>query len=257
MTRVFSRNARNVLAASIVLVQVLVLWGCSPVPHFDDLTIQETYDAGAEAAARGDHLVATEAFSRITLNSPMHDVADDALLGLADTYRSIGDYASAEEAYWRLLADYPRSPLVGEAMYKLGVAYYEQSPPAALDQQMTLQAIDQLGAFEAEHPDSPFVPDARAKVGELRTRLARKDYDSAMLYVSLKSPEGARVYLEAVAEDYSETVWGRRSLLEFARILCAEGSMALASEAYGRLIEEHPGTEEATTAATEAQSCGR
>ena len=78
-----------------------------------------------------------------------------------------------------------------------------------------------------------------------------------MLYVSLNSPEAARVYLEAVAEDYSDTVWGRRSQLALARILCAEGSMALAAEAYDRLIDEHPGTEEAAAAATEAQSCGR
>ncbi len=250
-------NTRNVAAAVLASACILTLSSCSLMPQFEDLTIQETYDVGSQAAARGDHFVATEAFRSITLTSPMHELADDALLGLADTYRSVGDHASAEEAYWNLLADYPRSSLVPEVQYKLGLCYYEQSLPAALDQQMTRRAIEQFEFFEAEHPESPFVPDARAGIAELRARLAQKDYDNAMLYVSLGSPDAARVYLTAVFEDYGDTVWGRRSLLELARIFCAEGSLAQASEAYSRLLDKYPGTEEAAAAAIEAESCGR
>jgi len=78
-----------------------------------------------------------------------------------------------------------------------------------------------------------------------------------MLYMSLKSPDAARVYLSAVVDEYGETVWARRSLLELARLLCAEGSTAAGAESYARIIENYPGTEEAATAATEAQACGR
>jgi outer membrane protein assembly factor BamD len=234
-----------------------VVSGCSPIPSFDELTVQETYDIGAEAADRGDHLVATQAFERITMNSPLHELADDALLALADTYRSMGDYASAEEAYWRLRADYPRSPLVPEAAYKLGLAYYEQSPPAALDQEMTRLAIDQLGSFVEQYPGNPNTIDAQARIAELRARLAQKDYDSAVLYVTLGSTDAARVYFEAVAEDYGETVWARRSLLELARIYCSEGSNARGAETYQRLIAEYEGTEEAAVAAIELATCGQ
>jgi len=246
-----------VLAASgAALAALLFGAGCSPMPSFDDLTVQQTYEVGADAAARGDYLVATEAFRRITMESPLHEYADDALLGLADTYRSAGDYASAEDAYWRLLADYPRSPLVPEAQYKLGLCYYEQSPPPSLDQKMTRQAIERLELFIATYPDNENVDDANAKVAELRAKLAEKDYRNAMLYVTLKSPDAARVYLNAVVDDYGDTVWARRSLLELARIFCAEGSNARGAETYARVIAEYPGTEEAATAAAEAQGCG-
>ncbi|MBD3349352.1 MAG: outer membrane protein assembly factor BamD, partial [Candidatus Eisenbacteria bacterium] len=214
----------SLLSATLTVLLALVMWGCSPMPKFEELTVSETYDVGAAALDDGDLLVATEAFRRITDDSPMHELAADALLGLADTHRQLGDYASAEEAYRRLTIEYPRSPLVAEAEYKLGLSYYEQSPPAALDQQMTRRAIRQLRSFTEDHPDSPFVRDAVEKMDELRSRLAKKDYDNGLLYLTLESPDAARVYFEAVAEDYPDTVWARRALLEVARIHRRAGS---------------------------------
>ncbi len=239
------------------LAALLLGAGCSPMPSFEDLTADQTYEVGADAVARGDYRVATEAFTRVTTDWPLSEYADDALLGLADTYRSTGDYASAEENYRKLLSDYPRSPLVPETQYKLGLCYYEQSPPPALDQEITNKAIEKLQFFITNYPDSEYVDDAKVKVAELRSKLAEKDYRNAMLYVSLKTLDAAKVYLNAVVDEYGDTVWARRSLLELARILCREGSTADGAEAYARVIEDYPGTEEAATAATEAEGCGR
>ena len=73
-----------------------------------------------------------------------------------------------------------------------------------------------------------------------------------MLYISLESPQAARVYLEAVADEYPDTVWARKALLELARSYRDEGATAMASEVYGRLIETYPGTAEAAEASSEA-----
>ena len=249
-------DGRRAVLAALALATALLAQGCSPMPEFDELTIEETYQIGEGALEDGDHLVATQAFLRISNDSPMHELADDALLGLGDAYRQISDYASAEDVYLELIIDYPQSPLVPEAQYKVGLSYYEQSPPAQLDQRMTMRAIDQLRSFADSYPDSPFVQDALDKIVDLRSRLARKDYENGMLYLSLESPEAARVYFEAVADEYPDTVWGRRALLELARAFRAEGSVARAEAAYERLMEEHPGTEEAATASTEAAALG-
>lgn len=251
------KSIRTFAAVALASTCALLSQGCSPIPQFDDLTVREAYDVGTQAMARGDHLVATEAFRRITLDSPMHELADDALLGLADAYRSVGDHASAEEAYRRLQADYPRSPLVGEAAYKLGLSYYEQSPPTELDQKLTREAIEQFEAFRVAHPEDPLVAEATSKIAELRARLAEKDYESAMLYFTLESPDAAKVYLTAVIDEYGGTVWAGRSLLALARVLCSEGSTAQGAETYSRLIDEYPGTDEAAAAAVEAEGCGR
>jgi outer membrane protein assembly factor BamD len=228
--------------------------GCSPIPEFGESTAEDAYTVGVEAMEREDYLLAIEAFNHVTMASPLGDWADDALLGLADAHRAIRDFASAEDEYRRLMSDYPRSPLVPEAVYKLGLSYYDQSLPAKLDQSMTLAAIEQLEHFVAAYPESEFVPEARDRIAELRARLAEKAYGAAALYLRLGDLGAARVYLEAIVEDYPDTRWAPLALLDIARSHAKEGSTAKAAEAYDRLIEEYPGTEEA--AAADAERAG-
>ena len=242
---------RSLLMILSVLL-ALAAASCSPMPEIGEATAEDTYDIGVAAAARGDRLLAIEAFRRVTQNSPLHEVADDALLGLADAHRDVSDYASAESEYRQLLSDYPRSPLVPEAEYKLGLAFSEQALPAALDQSMTYQAISQLEYFLAAYPESEFAGAAEEEIAELTSRLAAKSYDAAMLYLALENPRAARVYLRAVVDEYPETVWAKLALLHTARSFAAEGSVALARDAYQEVIDLYPDTEEARTATAEA-----
>lgn len=250
------RNSASKLKGVLLTVALLVVAGCSAMPELAETTAEDSYGIGIEAAERGDYLLAIEAFKRVTINSPLHDMADDSLVGLADAHRAISDHASAEAEYRELLSDYPHSSLVPEAEYKLGLTFLEQALPAALDQTMTKQAISQFEYFLAAYPTSGFTDEARAKILELRTRLAAKRYESAALYFDLGKPKAARVYLEAVVSEYEDTVWARVALLEKARSLSAEGSQALAEGEYRRIIELYPGTEEALTAAEEVAALG-
>lgn len=245
--RVSWTRCLGTLAAACVVAAA----GCSPVPDLGELTAEETYEIGRSALEREDYLVAVEALSRVSLESPMHEFADDALLGLADAHRAMGDFASAENEYRRVLADYPRSPLISEAEYKLGLSFYEQSLPAALDQGMTRRAIAQFERLLERYPGTEFGADSEDKITELRARLAEKDYQSAMLYVTLGSPGSARIYLEAVADEYPDTVWARRALLELARGHTSDGARAQATEVYRRLVKTYPGTAEAAAAAAD------
>lgn len=245
-----SRRVLHTAALSLVGA-ALVLGGCSPMPEIGEATTEETYALGSAAAAKGDHLLAIEAMNRVLSQSPLHELADDALLALAESHRAMRDFASAEAEYVRLPMDYPRSPLVPEASYRLGLAYYDQSLQAALDQTMTERAIAQFDRFIAEYPDGSSVPAAREKIAELRSRLAEKTYDSGRLYVTLKSGASARVYFEAVARDYPETPWAPRALLALARSAAADGLPDEARGAYQRLTGEYPESEEAKAAALE------
>jgi outer membrane protein assembly factor BamD len=225
--------------------------GCSPVPEFGESTAEDAYAVGVEAMEREDYLLAIEAFNHVTMASPLGDWADDALIGLADAHRAISDYAMAEDEYRRLLSDYPRSELVPEAVFKLGLTFYDQSLPAELDQTMTVKAIEQLERFTATYPETGFVPEAEERIAELRSRLAEKSHEAAALYLRLGDLAAARVYLLAIVEDYPDTPWAPRALLEIARSHAREGSTAQAAEAYDRLIERYPDTEEAAAARAE------
>jgi outer membrane protein assembly factor BamD len=249
---VSSRSRTAGLKCLVILAACLAaIAACSPIPELGESTAEDAYAVGVEAMEREDYLLAIEAFRHVTMASPLGDWADDALIGLADAHRAISDYASAEDEYRTLLSDYPRSPLVPEAVYKLGLSYYDQSLPAELDQSMTRAAIEQIEHFVATYPESRFVPEARERIAELRARLAAKAYGAAALYLQLGDLKAARVYLDAIVQDYPDTEWARRSLLEIARSHAREGATAQATQAYERLIELYPGTEEAAAALAE------
>ncbi len=245
--RILRRDLARVVAACVLTAVV----GCSPIPEFGEAPITDVYDVGVDAAGRGDYMVAIEAFKRITNQWPLDDLADDALVGLADAYREVGDYALAEAEYLRLMVDYSRSPLVADAEYKLGLVYLAQSRPSALDQAITHDAIDQFNRFLARYPDSDLADDARRHIVELRGRLAEKQMSSAELYMTLGNPSAARVYYEAVVADYSDTPVAAKALLGIVRSYLASGDTAGATEALGRLEESHPGSGEAAEAAAE------
>lgn len=259
MIRGFTSTRRPspfITAAWVLAAALLFGTGCTSMPDLSDATASDSYDVAVAASERGDYMLAIEAFKRVALDSPLHEYADDALIGLADAYRQISDYASAEQEYRALLRDYPHSPLVPEAEYKLGLCFYEQSPRVQLDQAMTEQAMSQLEYFVDAYPESEFVADAEARILEMRSKLASKSYDAAMLYMSLKRPAAARVYLDSVIIDFADTVWARRAMLAKARMLAADGSREEALEVYRSLIELHPGTEEAELAGVESAGPG-
>jgi len=247
MMRILRRDLARVIAACMLAAIV----GCSPIPDFGEASVTEVYDVGVDAAARGDYMVAIEAFKRITSEWPLDDLADDALVGLADAYREVGDYALAEAEYLRLRQDYPRSPLVADTEYKLGLVYLAQSRPAALDQATTLSAIDQFNRYLTRYPESAHAADARRYVAELRGRLAEKEFSSAELYMTLGNPAAARIYYEAVVADYSDTPVAPKALLGIVRSYLASGDIDGAMEARARLEKSYPGSGEAAEAAAQ------
>lgn len=222
--------------------------GCSPIPEFSETSAEDMYAIGQDARENGDYMVAIEAFKRISMSWPLDERADDALMGLGDAYLDMDDYASAEGEYLRLLSDYPRSDLVPEAEYKLGVVYFEQSKPAALDQATTDEAIEQFRRFLHTYPDGEFSDGARERLEELISRLAQKDFETAMLYMKLGSPAAAEVYLESIPIEYPNTPWAPRALLELVRNYVAAGETAHAAETLSRLDESYPNTAEAEEA---------
>jgi tol-pal system protein YbgF len=67
------------------------------------------------------------------------------------------DYTGAEQALLEFIAAYPQSPLVDNAKYWLGEAYYVEHRYA--------DALESFQRVARDHPDSRKVPDALLKVG--------------------------------------------------------------------------------------------
>src|SRR5207249_2589596 len=128
------------------------------------------------------------------LQYPGSGVADDAQYYLAESHFKREEYLLAAEEYQALNRNMPSSPFVPLAQYKTALCYYYLAPKSSLDQKYTAKAIDEFQSFIEYYPTHEMVPDAESKINELNTRLAKRLYDTAMLYMTMEYYKSATIY---------------------------------------------------------------
>jgi len=107
--------------------------------------------------------------------------------------------------YQRLVREYPNSPLVDDAQYKIGECYYEISPNFRLDQEYTKKAITEFMRFIENYPNSELVSQALEKIRDLNNKLARKDFEAAKQYKRLKEYNAAIIYYDYVIQNFPDS----------------------------------------------------
>ena len=240
---------RAVCGRGLLVIAVLALGGCSPMPEIGEATTEEMYALGSAAAAREDHLFAIEAMNRVLSQAPSTSLPT-MLCSRLPTPTGDQEFASAEAEYDRLPVDYPRSPLVPEASYRSGSrTTISRCPPRS-----TRRRRSRDRAVRAVHRRVSRQPLGSRRDGEDRRAAveARPEdvRERPSLHHAQERPGRPRDF-EAVARDYPDTPWAPRALLALARSAAADGLPDEARGAYGRLAELYPESEEARTAALE------
>lgn len=108
-----------------------------------------------------------------------------------------GNYLLSDFYFRRFHETYGRSPMAEEAFYLQAYSQYKEAPKSSLDSQKTRQAINTLQAFMNRFPGSERNQEAARLIDELRGRLEKKAYDTALLYWRLSDGIFAKSYLEA------------------------------------------------------------
>lgn len=233
-----SMNIRVLITSLIGLV--LILGGCSTKETTSSLSAEERFQHAKTLFDNGDYLEAAGEFTVITLQYQGSSVAGDAQFFLAECRFKRGEYLLASYEYQTLRRNMAASPRVPEAMYKLGLSYYNLSPRSRLDQQYTKRAIDELQAFVEYYPTSEFVPDASTKIQELTNRLAKKDYETAKLYAAMEYTKASLFYYDNVIEKYHDTEYAQLSYLEKTELLMSRKRFRDAKAEIVKFIEKYP-----------------
>jgi len=183
----------------------------------------ENYDLyfqkGQEAFNKKRWDKAIENFTLVVLNSPGGDLADDAQFYLGECYFNRKEYLLAISEYQRLTERYIYSPLAEDANYKIALSQFKEAPRYQRDQEYALSALQSFQDFIDTYPNSKYYPEAERKIGEIRSRLARKMYESGRLYRKLEQWESAIIYLDKTLELYYDTEWITKAKLEKAHCL--------------------------------------
>jgi len=186
--------------------------GCGNSVLKKNLTAEERFDVALKMFRKGDYFNARTQFKIITLNHPGSSVVDKAQFYLAECHFGLKEYLLAAEEYRKVIRLYPRSDLVDDAQFKVALSYYKLSPKAPLDQDYTMKAIQEFQRFLEDYPESDLVPEAEKKLKELRTKLAKKDYDAATIYRKMAYYESALIYYDSVLQSYYDTKYADDAL---------------------------------------------
>jgi outer membrane protein assembly factor BamD len=162
------------------------------------------------------------------------------------------DYILAGHYFKTFTQGFPRSEHVEEFLFLSAYCKYLLSPRPALDQTETREAISELQAFINRFPYSEKVEEANGLIDELRFKLEKKAFDSAMMYFNIRDYMAAVSGFNNVIRGFPDTEYREEALFMIMRshFLYAENSIPMrqqerfqnAVEAHGRLVRRFPET---------------
>ncbi len=123
-----------------------------------------------------------------------------------------GDYAAAVLEYQRFLEIQPEHEWAPYAQYQLGMSYLRQASTIDRDIQPLRDALHTFERFADRFPDSPYLPQARAHVAEIRERLAARELYVGRFYYKKEAYPAARERFEDLLREYPDTPpagWGK------------------------------------------------
>jgi len=197
---------------------------------------------------RGHHLDAQERLKRFLDRHPGHAKADSAQFVLGRSKLASKLYPEAAVEFQILVQEYPRSPLRDEAAFLECVSYAEQVRSPALDPTQALHARTCLNDFLVRYPGAADSAAAVARLAAIADHLAEKQLRLGVLFVRMKRPDAARVYLEGLLQDYPGTRWEPDAWLYLGRAQEQMRAPLDAAAAYRNIVERFPDSEVASEA---------
>lgn len=228
---------------NLILILPLVsflLISCSSEEVTEQLSAEERFRLGMAKFKEGDYLDAIEDFKVITLQYQGSALADDAQFYMAECRYMREEYILAAYEYEVLLRTMPTSEYISRARYRRAMCYYNLSPNSYLDQENTKKAIDEFQAFIEYHPTDPLVPDAEAKITELRTKLAKKEYENGIIYMKMEYYKAATVYFDLILEKYHDTPYAEPALLKKVEALMNRRRYQEAGDELAKFFKKYP-----------------
>jgi outer membrane protein assembly factor BamD len=234
---------KNHIRNSLVLLflfNAVLGWSCGSSNVQQNLTADQRFELGKQKFDKGDYLDAIAEFDIVRLQFPGSTVADKAQYFLAESRFMQEEYLVAAEDYQALKRNMAASPLAPVAQYKIAMCYYNLSPKAPLDQTYTLRAIDEFQTFIEYNPTHELVHDSEEKIKELNTRLAKKLYESGILYMKMEYYKAATIYFSDVVERYHDTQYAEPALFGKINALCVRKKYTEAKPEAEKYLEKYP-----------------
>lgn len=155
---------------------------------------------------------AIEILSKVIENSSYGPLASGAQYKLGLLLKGLLRYYEAEEAFNKVLSNYPDSEWASPAKFQLASCRAALSRGSDYDQGATQEAKEQFEEFVREHPEATLSREAEKNINKLREKEGESNYNIARFYEKQKAYESAKIYYNDTVNNYPESIWAAKAL---------------------------------------------
>ena len=178
--------------------------------------IGEAFMAGEKRKAIGITLPvenpAIEIFSKVIENSTYGPLAPKAQYKLGLVLKGLMRYYEAEEAFNKVITNYPNSEWVEAAKFQIASCRAAVSRGPDYDQGAAKEAKEKFEDFVKEHPDAVLSREAEKNINQLKEKEAEANFSIARFYEKQRAYEAAKVYYNEIINNYPDSVWAVKAL---------------------------------------------
>jgi len=178
--------------------------------------IAEVFMSGQKRKALGMTLPvenpSIEIFTKVIENSTYGPLAPAAQYKLGLVLKGLMRYYEAEEAFNKVLSNYPNSEWAEAAKFQIASCRAAVSRGPDYDQGAAKEAKEKFEEFVAEHPDAVLSRDAEKNIEQLKEKEAASAYNIGRFYEKQKAYESAEVYYNDIINNYSDSLWAGKAL---------------------------------------------
>jgi outer membrane assembly lipoprotein YfiO len=161
---------------------------------------------------------AIEIFEKIISHAPFGQYSEVSQLDIGKTYMLLDEREKANDAFEKLLKEYPDSSHCEEALFLEGVNHEKLSKRSDYDQKETDKAIEKYQKFLSTYPASAYAKETNESLSFLLDRKGRENFTIAKYYYDRKKYAAAKIYFNIILEKYSMTPWADRSTKYLSQI---------------------------------------
>jgi outer membrane protein assembly factor BamD len=238
MTELKNRTIVSFLITALAFT--LGSWGCSSTKEVEQMSVEKRFEHAMKLFDDQSYLEAYEEFRIVTLQFQGSAVADDAQFHMGECRYRREEYVLAAYEYDVLIRTMPTSKFVSRSRYERAMCYYRLSPASYLDQTYTKQAIDEFQSFIEYSPTDTLATQADAKINELNTKLARKEYENGMTYIHMEYYKSAFTCFEGVTEKYHDTQFAELAQYKKAEVQLLRKHVPEAKTEIEKFLTKYP-----------------
>ncbi|MBU1998060.1 MAG: tetratricopeptide repeat protein [Candidatus Omnitrophota bacterium] len=154
---------------------------------------------------------AIEILGKIVENSTYGPFAPHAQYKLGLVLKGYLRYYEAEEAFGKVIKNYPGSEWAGAAEFQLASVQAALSRGSDYDQGAAEAAKDKFEAFVKEHPEAILSEEAKKNISQLKEKEAESNFNIARFYEKQKQDQSARLYYMGIINNQRESTWAVKS----------------------------------------------